>query len=324
MARDNPRWLLNPHWLLPPTDPTDRTDRTHWSWLRRGAAAGAWLLALLAWGAAVAADAPAPGEAAEVFVIDRTMETLPNGYKLEKNGRIPRFLATLPEGYKVRAQFLTFAPGGTPLTFPTVLTPLNPQGQPDGVEVVHDDWYREPVHTTPYKNGARDGVEKAYERVARRDEKSGRVDHVAVLQAEIPWVNGVLHGTKKTYHHDGKVASETTFVQGAVAGESRNYAPDGKVTRVARYKDGKRDGEMTDYWENGQVKRVVVYRLGQVHGVSREYYLNGKVKCERAFKDNRQHGVETSYTDTGAVEKVRYWLAGEPVEKAEFNAQFKP
>jgi antitoxin component YwqK of YwqJK toxin-antitoxin module len=207
----------------------------------------------------------------------------------------------------------TFGGGGVK-RYAETLTPLNPEGQPDGMSLSWGDWYRPPVRSTPYVAGKREGVETIY---------FGGGSTQA--QATITWVADEIHGPKKTYYQNGTLASESNYEHGVVTGESKSYGKDGALLRVATFKDGKRHGVVRDYWPDRPdlVKREITYRMGEVHGLAREYYSNGQVKWEQPFVDNKQHGIETHYEADGTVNKTKYWLAGDEVDEAAYLAAVK-
>jgi antitoxin component YwqK of YwqJK toxin-antitoxin module len=265
-------------------------------------------------------------ESSDTFVIEKNATAIPYSED-EKGGnarRVRQFLDALPDGHKVRVKFITLAPGGSAITYVETLTPLNAKGEPDGTELQFCDWYRQPVQKVPYKNGQRHGSELVYRIAQEFNAQVNRLEEKWYVYMEVPWENGKVQGTKKTFHPNGKVASEATYVEGVIAGQSRTYDEEGRVLSVASYKKGKKHGDLTDYWPtNGNVKRVIPYRNGEVNGVAKEFYLSGKVKWERPFEDNVQHGIETHYEEDGAVVRTKYWLKGEEVPKEEFEKRFR-
>jgi antitoxin component YwqK of YwqJK toxin-antitoxin module len=232
-------------------------------------------------------------------------------------GQVGQQLKALPEGCKLRVTLAQFFDSGhsssTEKFEPYVasMVALNAAGNPDGVESFYTP-RSGAVRQVPWKDGHKDGIERVYD-------GGGRV------QAEIPWVQDKLDGVKKTFHPDGKVASETTYRQGEITGEVRTFAADGQLLRLTPFKNGKRDGDMTDYWPGRDkvIERVVPYRDGMVEGVSKGFYADGKVKWERPFRQNDLHGVERQYAPDGKVEREKYWIRGQAVSQAEWEAESK-
>lgn len=283
-----------------------RQSSGRWYW-------GGWLAGVLAAGVLAAAP-PSSEEPPEDAITVASLAEVPATEVKNVQQRLLAFLKDLPPGHKVKIVMVNFGGGGgAPIRYAQSMTPLGADGQPDGTELGWCDWYRAPVHMVPYKNGKRQGVEKLF-----------TMEQEPWLNAEIPWVEGRLHGVRKTYHRSGKTASEATYVNGELTGETRGFSPDGKLIRVAPYVKGKRHGEVTDYWpETGKVQQVVLYTNGQVNGVSHAWYANGQMKWERPFRNNRQHGIERCFDGQGKLEKTKYWVDGDEVDEATFKARFK-
>jgi len=195
-----------------------------------------------------------------------------------------------------------------------VLTPLNADGKPDGVESYFKEW-KGLQRTISYKNGVKDGPEKVYEHADGRNE---------FVREETQWKEGKMAGKRIVYYPDGKVATEVTYEDGKPAGEGKSYDREGRLTQVIRYKDGKRDGEMTDYWPaTGKPKRVVPCTAGVVNGLVKEYYEDGTLERELPFKNDALHGIEKHHDEKGNLTLTRYWLEGELVPEGVFKEKFK-
>jgi len=257
------------------------------------------------------------GKDSDVPVIFDTKSELPDW----AGNRVKVVLKELPEGYKVRVKKRHHYDSGNHRSFyaAEVITPLNPEGKPDGIELHFSDWYQQASRKVPYKNGVMEGTEQQFLITQVWNDEGKRIENKWYLLAEVPWKNGHLEGKKKTFHSNGKLASQADYVNGQVSGESRSFDEDGNLTRLARYKNGEKDGEMIDYWPNGKPRRVVPYRLGKVEGMAKEFYLSGPIKWERPFKNNLQDGTEKHYEEDGTPTKVKYWVDGKVVSKEEFE-----
>jgi antitoxin component YwqK of YwqJK toxin-antitoxin module len=229
---------------------------------------------------------------------------------------VDKMLKASPQGYKVRltvVSVLDMNVGDRHLERLQSAVPIDPQGQPDGVEehfaTVHYGYLE---RTVPYKKGVRDGVEKVY---ANSDEHGGRY-----VGKEVPWLNGKMHGVVKTFHPNGNVSSETEYVNGLAHGKMRSLSLDGKLRREGTMKDGKRHGTVTEYWDTtGKPERAIPYEAGKVTGVVKEYYAGGQLKREVTFRDDAMHGVEKQFETDGKLSRTRYWFDGEAVSEDEFR-----
>jgi antitoxin component YwqK of YwqJK toxin-antitoxin module len=158
----------------------------------------------------------------------------------------------------------------------------------------------------PWKHGVRDGVEQEF--VGRK------------LRAEVPWKDGKMHGTRKSFFADGTTQSESVYVAGQGNGPMRSWDEDGSLLSEGTLKDGQRHGPFTEYWPGStQPKRVITYRNGVSHGLVRDYYRSGKIKRERHVIEETLHGTDMSYNETGEIIHARYWLDGDLVTRDEFE-----
>lgn len=232
--------------------------------------------------------------------------------------RLQPLVEALPDGHRLRLEFTTVPKAITnykdDLRYARVITTVDAQDRPDGLELEYIDWYRPLQRKTLYKQGVKDGVEQLFH--AGTDK----------LQHEIPWVNGRIEGVKKSFHANGKPSVETPYKGGKISGEVKSYTEKGGLLRVARFTTGVRDGEMVDYWPDREnvVERSVPYRQGQIHGMSRAFYADGKMKWEKPFRNNLQHGVEKQFSPDGKLERERHWIDGDTVTPEEFKAKYKP
>jgi len=265
--------------------------------------------------AATAATRPADGSKGELsFEIEEPAEKEDLVYVLaskpddvgehrQYQRRIQAILAKLPKGHKVRVAFGSiYDPShGRRRGRMHSLVPIDPNGQPDGVEQFFAPWGGSSIRQVPYRHGVKHGVEKIFF-------WSGGRHH---LQREIPWDNGVLQGTKRTFYPDGTVQSQTECRNGVADGLARTFDKHGKLASECTMRGGKRNGVLKDYWpKTGKVRRIIRYEAGKVVGTMKEYYSNGQLKREVPFKNNAIHGQEKQYAADGTLVRIRQWQAG--------------
>ena len=68
------------------------------------------------------------------------------------------------------------------------------------------------------------------------------------------YVDGVLHGTEKTYYQSGKLKSIGHFTKGILDGVVTGYYKDGSVQVVGHFSNGIKDGSVLYYYPNGSIK----------------------------------------------------------------------
>jgi antitoxin component YwqK of YwqJK toxin-antitoxin module len=285
---------------------------------RSHALASALALTLMLAHGAAPCPASDPQPAADVGSVAKG-DTLPNAVVTNKGdvSRLKPLLEALPDGHRLRLEFTTVPKAITnykeDLRYVRIITTVDGQDRPDGLEVEYGDWYRPATRKTPYKQGVKDGVEQLFH------------PGTDTLQQEIPWAQGKIEGVKKAFHENGKPAVETPYAGGTISGEVRSYTDTGRLLRVARFTAGVRDGEMVDYWPDREsaVERTVPYKRGKIDGVARAFYADGKPKWEKPFRDNLQHGIEKQFAPDGTVERERHWIEGDPVTAEEFAAKVK-
>jgi len=204
---------------------------------------------------------------------------------------------------------------------------LDSEGRRDGVARLWN-----PTRLIPYEKGKLHGVEKVYEG--------------ANLAQEIPWENDRRHGVMRSYFPDGKLRSEATYEHGKQVGESITYDTSGNVVERIPYKDGKMHGERVSYYGKvtrkdletfvhhteieevvaeynkmaGNKRRVVTYKNGKAHGAFCEFHRNGNISREMHYRNDELHGVERNFNEEGEELRVRYWLDGEIVPRAQYEA----
>lgn len=197
------------------------------------------------------------------------------------------------------------------------LTPIGPDGKPDGEEVFfhQQPWVQGYTRTVTWKNGVLHGPEKLYGKTDRDE---------SYVRKIVPWQNGEVHGVVQSFYPDGKLLAEAPHVNGKPDGVSKSYAPKGFVTRSTPYKAGKRHGTMTEHWSRTQKrKQVIPYKMGKVHGLVRQYHDNGKPKREVQMWEDRFHGTDKRYYEDGRPLKARFWIHDEQVSEDEFRKKYQ-
>ena len=280
--------------------------------LRHGAAA---LLALALAGAA-AVQAQEDENEIETKVVTKMEQVPARGRHHFERAKV---LENLEEGYKVKLEIGRYfdqgQTGSTNKFEPYVVSyvPVNPDGEEDGIQRCFSQRGKV-VREVTWKDGVKNGPEKIYH--------SAWPKHYE--RARIPWKNGVIEGTKKTFFEGGKVKSETPYVDGKPHGVSKSYSKTGKVTRECTLKNGERHGKLIDYWpRTGEKRREITYDNGKVKGMVREYHRNGQLRRAVPFKDEAMHGVEKRYNEDGSERDPRYWINGNMVTKTEFELKYK-
>lgn len=107
--------------------------------------------------------------------------------------------------------------------------------------------------------------------------------------------NGLLHGEKKVYYHDGDLVEESNYLNGKKHGKYKKYALSGKVIEELEYKNDTMHGP----------------------AIFRDY--QGTVTLEGQYKDDFQSGIWKHYKN-GKLDKTENKDAQRTYRKSSTNA----
>ncbi len=259
-----------------------------------------WAIACLPLAAADMATAPA-AEGTEVHLI-----TLPEGIATlpaRVRRRVQQLTSEMDAGQRVRVTlslFFEFGQTGSSNTmqpYVQALVPLDREDRPHGIERFYHCHHANSyslLREIPWKHGKRHGVERIFTR--------------GHLETEIPWVNGVIQGNRKTFYPDGSVRSVSPYVDGVPQGRLLSFDQEENITRESFMEDGRLHGILTDYWPGtDQPRRIIPYQNGRVHGTMRAFYANGNLRTKAEFVDGLRHGSEIHYEVDGSVIRHLTW-----------------
>ena len=121
------------------------------------------------------------------------------------------------------------------------------------------------------------------------------------------YVDGVLHGTEKTYYQSGKLKSIGHFTKGILDGVVTGYYKDGSVQVVGHFSNGIKDGSVLYYYPNGSKQVEMFYDNGKLQGTVKTWYENGNVMKSIPYSKGMVHGTLEIYYESGGVfEEVEY------------------
>jgi len=121
------------------------------------------------------------------------------------------------------------------------------------------------------------------------------------------YVNGVLHGTEKSYYQSGKLKSIGYFTKGILDGVVTGYYKDGSVQVVGHFSNGIKDGGVLYYYPNGSKQVEMFYDNGKLQGAVKTWYENGNVMKSIPYSNGMVHGTLEIYYESGGIfEEVEY------------------
>jgi antitoxin component YwqK of YwqJK toxin-antitoxin module len=96
------------------------------------------------------------------------------------------------------------------------------------------------------------------------------------LYIEVPYVNGIVHGTSKQYFKDGKVFEQVEYVHGVKHGITLRYHENGKLSQETPYDSGRVHGIQKKYRKDGNLLYEAPYHYDKPCVGLKEYYTSGR------------------------------------------------
>ena len=121
------------------------------------------------------------------------------------------------------------------------------------------------------------------------------------------YVDGVLHGTEKSYYQSGNIRSVGHFKRGVLEGIVTGYYEDGSIQVRAIYDNGVKQGRVIHYYPNGTKQVESFYTDDKFDGIRTTWYENGKPMEVTPYSKGLLHGTGRTYYESGGVfEEVEY------------------
>jgi len=170
------------------------------------------------------------------------------------------------------------------------------------LDVINNDWGKGAVEfNKDYVDGLLHGTEKSYY-------QSGKLKSLGSFK------RGILDGIVTGYYEDGTIQVRATYDNGIKQGRVIHYYPNGTKQVESFYTDDKFDGIRTTWYENGKPMEVTPYSKGLLHGTGRTYYESGGVFEEANFKYGTPK-VITIYNEDGSVAEQKGWIDNKIIER---------
>ena len=126
------------------------------------------------------------------------------------------------------------------------------------------------------------------------------------------YVDGVLHGTEKSYYQSGSIRSIGHFKRGILEGIVTGYYEDGSIQVRAIYDNGVKQGRVIHYYPNGNKQLEAFYTDDKFDGVRSTWYENGKPMETMPYSKGLAHGTGRTYYETGGVFEEAKFKYGTP------------
>lgn len=127
--------------------------------------------------------------------------------------------------------------------------------------------------------------------------------------------DGVM-AASTTYHPNGMPEATTPYVNGVVHGQKKTFLPGGEPYSVELWEEGVQNG-ITIFYEDGEKIAEVPYYQGRRNGIEKRFRNNAQVVEEIGWLNDSRHGPTRRYVEGKVV--IDYYFHGTPVTKGVFD-----
>lgn len=120
-------------------------------------------------------------------------------------------------------------------------------------------------------------------------------------------MDGKIHIGKWIYYHKNasSIMTEENYERDKLHGLKRTFYPDGKIAEEQHYKNGIQEGEEKYYSSEGVLLRKLFYKNGKLHGPAVYYDTKGKKLIEGQYKQGMKDG-KWRYYENGEVREEQF------------------
>ncbi|MEM1283683.1 MAG: 6-hydroxymethylpterin diphosphokinase MptE-like protein, partial [Chlamydiota bacterium] len=137
-----------------------------------------------------------------------------------------------------------------------------------------------------------------------------------LLEGEMYYSNGILHGPSTFYSETGDILSRSWYINGKKEGKSWQRYDAEKLYSLQRFQNGVWNGLQEYFYKNGYLKSSLNYKNGELNGPVKLHYRNGFLKRELNFVDGKLDGIERYYAFNGKLIWEANYSASTPVGHA--------
>ena len=121
------------------------------------------------------------------------------------------------------------------------------------------------------------------------------------------YVDGILHGSEKSFYQSGKLRSIGYFNKGKVNGVVTGYYEDGGIQVRAFFDNGLKQGRVIYYYPNGNRQQEQFYNDDVLDGIHTTWFENGRPMESIPYKQGIVHGIaKTYYEEGGLFEELKF------------------
>ncbi len=138
--------------------------------------------------------------------------------------------------------------------------------------------------------------------IAGSSESYARIYKVASIEGEKPASDAAAQQEPeavKEFYPSGKLKSETPFVNGNIHGTRKSYFESGVLQKEEEYRDGRREGVSREYYEDGVLKNYETFKDDRLNGECYMNYPGGQRIMAGQCADGRKTGKWTLFHNNG-------------------------
>jgi antitoxin component YwqK of YwqJK toxin-antitoxin module len=130
------------------------------------------------------------------------------------------------------------------------------------------------------------------------------------VEYQFDTINKTKQGYFKSFHPNGKIASEKNYCNDTLDGSEKLYYPSGNLYGEFILKKGSYEGNFKYYFEDKKIMQEGMYESNAIKGELKTYYKNGKLKEIVTMENNEEKGPFTEYYDNGNLKAKGNYFGG--------------
>lgn len=123
------------------------------------------------------------------------------------------------------------------------------------------------------------------------------------------YIDGRLHGLRRIWRDNGRIARIETYKRGALYGPCNTWYDNGKPKQQTHYIwDSLEHGPVTTWFKSGQIAEQYDMVFDNVHGTYTSWYDNGQLHARCEYWSGAYHGQQLSWYDNGQQKKQQTFV----------------
>lgn len=168
-------------------------------------------------------------------------------------------------------------------------TDLNSKGEKNGEYKEYDNFTRNLIEISEYKDNKQNGQQRSYY-------PSGELKQI------LNFKDGLLVDTVYNYFRGGQIEDKIPVMNNERNGLTTNYYKNGVLRIALTYLNGEPDGEYKAYHANNQLEAEMTFTKGILNGTKKTYYADGQLEKEVNFSNDLENGPFKEYYPNGQLE----------------------